>query len=61
MTTRLKTIYLDYDLIEIHFNPLLKNKPYLIKVYNWNNPESEELRLENLDNLYWVLKEHDLL
>lgn len=63
MTTLVRTLHLDYDLIEIHFNSLLKNKPYLVKIYNWNNTESEELRLnqEEIDNLYKVLKESNFL
>jgi hypothetical protein len=55
--TLIRTIQLEYDLIEIHYNPILKKKPYLVKIYNWNNDEPEELRLEEneLNNLYLML------
>jgi hypothetical protein len=61
--TLTKTIILEYDLIEIHYNSILKKKPYLVKIYNWNNDEPEELRLEKkeIDNLYNILKEKDFL
>lgn len=63
MSTLIRTIVLDYDLIEIHYNPLLKNKPYLVRVYNWDDPEPTEIRLDQkeIDNLYHLLKEKDLL
>ena len=30
---------IDYKgyIVELHHNPLLKSKPYLIKVFSWNN------------------------
>ena len=60
--TLLRVIELEYDLIEIHHNTLLKKKPYLVRIYNWNN-EPEELRLEQneIDNLYNILKEKKYL
>lgn len=63
MTTLIRIINTDYDFIEVHFNHLLKNKPYLVRVYNWGNSEPEELRLDEkeLKNLYLILKENDLL
>ena len=63
MSTLIKTIVFDYDLIEIHYSPLLKNKPYLVRVYNWDSSDPEELRLDEkqLKNLYWILKENNLL
>lgn len=63
MSTLINTIVLDYDLIEIHYNPVLKNKPYLVRAYNWNNPEPTEIRLDEkeLTNLYSILQEKDLL
>lgn len=63
MSTLINTIVLDYDLIEIHYSPLLKNKPYLVRVYNWGSPEPEEFRLneKELPNLYVILQEKDLL
>jgi hypothetical protein len=49
--------------VEVHYSPLLKNKPYLVRVYNWGGSEPEELRLDEkeLKNLYLTLKENDLL
>jgi len=60
--TLIRTIQLEYDLIEIHHNPLLKNKPYLIKVFSYFN-EYQELRLEEKDmkNLYNILKDKKYL
>lgn len=61
--TLLRTLELDYDLIEIHHNPMLKNKPYLVKVFNYNNTDPNEIRLddEEIKQLYKVLKKHKLL
>ena len=61
--TLLRTLELDYDLIEIHHNPMLKNKPYLVKVFNYNNTDPNEIRLddEEIKQLYQVLKKHKLL
>lgn len=61
--TLVRTLELDYDLIEIHYNPILKNKPYLVKVFNYNNSDPNEIRLddEEIKQLYQVLKKHKLL
>jgi len=61
--TKIRTLNLDYDLIEIHYNPNLKNKPYLIRIFNYNNDYPEELRLDekDMENLYKILKEHKLI
>jgi len=62
--TLLKTLNLDYDLIEIHYNELLKNKPYLARVFSYyHNDYPSELRLdeEQVVNLYQTLKEYKLL
>ena len=63
MTSLIRTLNLDYDLIEIHYNPLLKTKPYLVRVFNWDDSESVELRLDKkeVDNLYVVLTQKGLL
>lgn len=63
MSTLIKTIVFDYDLIEIHYSQLLKNKPYLVRVYNWDSSEPTELRLDEaeLAHLYSILKEKELL
>lgn len=63
-TTLISTLILEYDLIEIHHNPILKNKPYLVRVFSYNNnSQSTELRLNELDiqDLYKILKEYKLL
>jgi hypothetical protein len=61
--TKIRTIELEYDLIEIHHNKNLKKKPYLVRVYNYNDSDPNELRLEEKDlkNLYAILKDHKLL
>jgi hypothetical protein len=61
--TLLRTLNLDYDTIEIHYNELLKNKPYLVRVFSYNNTDPSELRLDEKEvkNLYQTLKEHELL
>ena len=61
--TLLRTLNLDYDVVEIHYNGLLKNKPYLVRVFSYNNTDPSELRLDEnqVNNLYQTLKEHDLL
>lgn len=61
--TLVRTLNLEYDLVEIHYNPVLKNKPYLVRVFNYNNDEPEELRLDEkeIKNLYKILQDHKLL
>jgi hypothetical protein len=63
MMTLLRTLNLEYDIVEIHYNKLLKNKPYLIRVFSYNNSDPTELRLdeEQVNNLYQTLKEYYLL
>ena len=62
-TTLIRTLELEYDLIEVHHNPNLKNKPYLVRVFSYNNSDLTEIRLDKieLDNLYQTLKNHKLL
>jgi len=61
--TLLRTLNLEYDLVEVHYNELLKNKPYLVRVFSYNNTDPSELRLDEKEvkNLYQTLKEHELL
>ena len=61
--TLLRTLILEYDLVEVHYNELLKNKPYLVRVFSYNNTDPSELRLdkEQVDNLYQTLKEYYLI
>ena len=61
--TKLRTIILEYDLIEIYHNKKLKNKPYLVRVFSYNNSDPHELRLneDDLKNLYKILKEYKYL
>jgi hypothetical protein len=63
MMTLLRTLILEYDTIQIHYNKLLKNKPYLVRVFSYNNTDPAELRVdeEQVKNLYQTLKEHYLL
>jgi hypothetical protein len=58
--TKLRTIVLEYDLIEIHHNKNLKNKPYLVRVYSYNNDDPHEIRLNEteLKDLYKILKNY---
>jgi len=60
--TLIRIIELEYDLIEIHYNPILKKKPYLVRIFNYNN-DPEELRLEEneIHNLYLTLKQNGFL
>jgi hypothetical protein len=61
--TLFRTIVLEYDLIEIHYNKKLKNKPYLIRVFSYNNSDPYELRINSseLKDLYKILKQHKIL
>jgi hypothetical protein len=62
--TLLRTLILDYDLVEVHYNELLKNKPYLVRVFSYNNKDHPtELRVDEnqVNNLYQTLKEYYLL
>ena len=61
--TLVRRLDLEYDLIEVHYNPILKNKPYLVRVFNYDSDEPNEIRLEEKDikNLYEILKKHNLL
>lgn len=63
MTTLLRTIILEYDVIEVHYNQILNNKPYLVRVFNYNNDDPIELRLDQneVDNLYITLKTLQLI
>ena len=61
--TKLRTIVLEYDLIEIHHNPKLKNKPYLVRVFSYNNNDPHEIRLDEVElkDLYKILKNYKYL
>ena len=63
MMTLLRTLILEYDVVEIHYNKLLKNKPYLIRVFSYNSSDPTELRVDEnqVNNLYKTLKEYYLL
>jgi hypothetical protein len=54
---------LEFDLIEIHHNPNLKKKPYLVRVFSYNNGDPHELRLDEteLKDLYKILKDYKYL
>jgi hypothetical protein len=36
MTTKLGEIDYNGYIVEVHYNPNLKTKPYLIRIYSWN-------------------------
>lgn len=61
--TLIQTLELEYDLIEIHYNANLNNKPYLVRIFNYNNNDPEELRLDEQDiqNLYKILRQRKLI
>jgi hypothetical protein len=61
--TKIRVIELEYDLIEIHHNPILKNNPYLIRIFSYNNHDPQEVRVDKskIDNLYKFLKENKFL
>lgn len=63
LMTKLRTIMLEFDLIEIHHNPNLKKKPYLVRVFSYNNSDPHELRLDEVElkNLYNILKDYKYL
>jgi hypothetical protein len=63
LMTKLRTIILEFDLIEIHHNVNLKQKPYLVRVFNYNNNDPHELRLDEseLKDLYNILKRYKYL
>ena len=54
---------LEFDLIEIHHNVNLKKKPYLVRVFSYNNSDPNELRLDEseLKDLYNILKDYKYL
>lgn len=62
-TTLIRVLNLDYDLIEIHYNDTLKNKPYLIRVFNYDQSEPKEFRIDEneIKNLYALLREYGIL
>lgn len=62
-STKIRTLHLEYDIIEIHLNTNLKNKPYLVRCFSYHNNDPAEIRCDDNDlkNLYNILKEHKLL
>lgn len=52
---------LDYNLIEIHYNDIIKNKPYLVRIFNYNGSEPTEFRFDDneIKTFYLWLKEQD--
>jgi len=61
--TKIRTIVLEYDLIEIHYNENLKKKPYLVRFFSYKNSDPIELRIDEfeLHHLYKTLKQNELL
>ena len=49
--TKIRSIDTGYYLIEIHHNPILSNKPYLLRVYNYDSDIVEMRTTQNeIDN-----------
>jgi len=46
--TKIQTIIVDDNVIDIHYNENLKQKPYLVRLFNYSN-EIYELRLDTDD------------
>lgn len=61
--TKINTIELDYDLIEVHHNKNLSKRPYLIRVFSYFRSDPEEIRLDEheIKDLYKILKKHNLI
>lgn len=60
--TLLRTLVLDNDIIEIHFNPRLTKNPYLIRVFSYNNePDEYRASEDDVKNLYSFLKNNKIL
>ena len=58
--TIIRVIELEYDLIEVHYNPILKNNPYLVRIFSYNSDEPQEIRIDQkqFGDLYKFLKEN---
>jgi hypothetical protein len=61
--TKLHSIMVDDRVIEIHYNDILKNKPYLVRVFDYNNYYPNEFRLNEteLQDLYKILNYNENL
>jgi hypothetical protein len=59
-STLIQVISLDSCTIEIHHNPLLKNKPCLVRIFDWDNNNPYEIRLnqEDIRKLNEILREY---
>ena len=55
--TRIQSLLVDDKIIEIHYNTVIKNKPYLVRVFDYNNYYPNEFRLNEteLHDLYKIL------
>jgi hypothetical protein len=58
--TKVQTIMLENNIIEIHYNTNLKSNPYLIRIFSYNNNYPNELRLNEteIQDLYNILKRY---
>ena len=63
MKTIINKIELNCETIEIHHNPFLTKRPYLVRIFKNTNCDTTELRLdkEETKNLYNILKEQNLI
>jgi hypothetical protein len=55
--TKIQSLLVDDKVIEIHYNTVIKNKPYLVRVFDYNNYYPNEFRLNEteLQDLYKIL------
>lgn len=60
MQTLIRTLEFEYETLEVHHNKNLTKRPYLIRVFSYNDSGVKELRLEEneLQDLYKILKEN---
>lgn len=62
-STLVRTLELEYDVVEVHYNKHLKKNPYLIRVFSYNNCDPTELRANENEakDLYNFLKRNSVL
>lgn len=59
--TLINTIILDHTIIEIHYNSILTEKPYMMKIFSYNDNTIEiRYNKEEIENFYKVLNPNDI-
>lgn len=59
MITLIRTVILDHTIIEIHYNQVLKHKPYMMRIFTYDeNPIEIRYDKEDIDNFYKVLNDN---